>query len=378
MDFGFSQDQEVLRRSAREFLRHRAPLRTTRSVLESGAPYDADLWRDVTGLGWPGTAVPEEYGGAGLGHLELAVIAEELGRALAPIPFASCVYLATEALLLAGTPAQRRRWLPPLVSGALIGTFALSEGLGEADPAAARTILADGRLTGTKEPVPDAAVAGLAVVGALCGSDAPALALVDLGGPGVTREPLPSIDPSRPQGRLRFDETPAERLGDERDGPALIDRLLDRAAVLVAFEQLGAAERALELTREYVLGRYAFGRPLASFQALKHRLVDLYAAIELARGHCWYAAWALDAAADAVPLAACGARVSATDTFDLAAREMIQMHGGAGFTWEFDCHLFYRRAKLLALALGGVSAWRERLARRLDARIAHAEGRITA
>jgi len=377
MDFRFSQDQEMLRQSARDYLRHHAPLRVARAVLESGAPYDVDLWQGVAGLGWLGTAVPEEYGGTGLGRVELAVIAEELGRALAPIPFASSVYLAAEALMLAGTPAQRRRWLPSLVSGHLIGTFALTEAEGEADPAALRAVVTGGRLTGTKEPVPDGVVAGLGVVGARWEGGGVGLALVELDGAGVTREPLASIDPTRPQARLRFDGAPAEPLGDERDAPRLIERLLDRAAVLLAFEQLGAAGRALELTREYTLGRYAFGRPVASFQALKHRMVDVYAAIEVARAHCWYGAWALDAAIAAEPLAACGARVSATDAFDLAAREMIQMHGGAGFTWEFDCHLFYRRAKLLALALGGVSAWRDRLVRRLQARSAEPEGRIT-
>jgi acyl-CoA dehydrogenase len=371
MDFRFSQDQEALRRSARDYLHRRAPLRVARAVFESEASYDADLWQGVARLGWPGTAVPEEYGGAGLGHLELAVIAEELGRALAPVPFASSVYLATEALLLAGTPAQRRRWLPRLVTGELIGTLALTEGEGEVDASAMRAVLTGGRLTGSKAPVADGAVAGLAIVAARREGSSTGLALVDLSGVGVERKTLPSIDPSRPQARLRFERTPAEPLGDEREGLSLTERVLDRAAVLLAFEQLGGADRAFELTREYTLSRYAFGRPVASFQALKHRLVDVYAAIELARAHCWHAAWALDAAPQVAPLAACAARVSATEAFDLAAREMIQMHGGAGYTWEFDCHLFYRRAKLLALALGGVSGWRERLVRRLD------EGRIT-
>src|SRR5439155_8184426 len=351
--------------------------RVARAVLESGGPYDVDLWQGVAGLGWLGTAVPEEYGGTGLGRVELAVIAEELGRALAPIPFASSVYLAAEALMLGGTSAQRRRWQPSLVAGDPIGTLALTEAEGEADPAAMRAVVTRGRLSGTKEPVPDGVVAGLGVVGARWEGGGVALALVELDGAGVTREPLASIDPTRPQARLRFDRAPAEPLGDERDAPRLIERLLDRAPGLPAFEQLRAAGRALELTREYTLGRYAFGRPVASFQALKHRMVDVYAAIEVARAHCWYGAWALDAAVAAEPLAACGARVSATDAFDLAAREMIQMHGGAGFTWEFDCHLFYRRAKLLALALGGVSAWRDRLVRRLQARSAEPEGRIT-
>jgi alkylation response protein AidB-like acyl-CoA dehydrogenase len=349
MDFRFSEDQETLRRTARDYLREHSPLRAARAVLESEAPYDAGLWRGVAALGWPGTAVPEEYGGAGLGHLELAVVAEELGRALAPLPFASSVYLATEALLLGGTPAQRRRWLPVLASGDAIGTFA------DAGAATFR----QGRVTGTKAPVPDGMAADLAVLTTDTG-----LALVDLAAPGVVREPLASIDPSRPQARLVFERAPAEPLDA---GPELADRVRDRAAILVAFEQLGGAERALESTREYMLTRYAFGRPIASFQALKHRLVDVYAAIELARAHCWYAAWAVDAAPDAVPLAACGARVAATDAFELAAREMIQLHGGSGFTWELDCHLFYRRSKLLALALGGPSAWRERLVARLTA-----------
>jgi alkylation response protein AidB-like acyl-CoA dehydrogenase len=175
-----------------------------------------------------------------------------------------------------------------------------------------------------------------------------------------------SIDPSRPQSRIVFDGAAAEPLA-RGAGEAAIRHLLDRAAVLMAFEQIGGAERALDITRDFTLGRYAFGRPVASFQAIKHRLADLYAAIQLATSNAYYGAWALSTGDKELATAACGARISACEAFDLAGRESIQMHGGVGFTWEYDCHLFYRRAKLLSLALGSPSEWRDHLIERLEA-----------
>ena len=182
----------------------------------------------------------------------------------------------------------------------------------------------------------------------------------------ITRTPLRSFDPSRPQARLVFDGAPAEALGPA-DATQAIRRLLDRAAVMTGFEQLGGATRAFEATRDYALGRYAFGRPIGSFQAIKHRFADLYAAIELARSNGYYAAWALSSASDELELAACSFRAAASDAFELATREMIQIHGGVGYTWEYDCHLFYRRAKALAAALGSPAAWKHKLVDRLDA-----------
>jgi acyl-CoA dehydrogenase len=193
------------------------------------------------------------------------------------------------------------------------------------------------------------------------------LALCELDQKSVERESVQSIDPSRSQGKLTFRGAQAEVLGRPGSGWAEAQELLDRAAVLMAFEQIGGADRALAITKDYTMGRYAFGRPIASFQALKHRLADLYVAIELARSNAYYAAWALENRAPELATSACGARAAACDAFDLAAKEMVQMHGGVGYTWEFDCHLFYRRAKLLALALGSASAWREKLIQRLDA-----------
>jgi alkylation response protein AidB-like acyl-CoA dehydrogenase len=367
MNLEFSEDQKFVQQTARDFLEKRSGLDVCRRVLESPEiGYDRELWKGVAEMGWLGAAVPEAQGGAGLGYLELVLIAEEIGRALAPIPFGPSVYLATEACLRFGSDEQKRRHLPRLASGERIGTFALGEGTGDLDPGAVKTRFERGRLFGEKLPVLDGGAAGLAVVAARGGAG-PVLALADLEGPGVARTPLHSFDPSRPQARLVFEGAPAEALGPA-DATSAIRTLLDRAAVMAGFEQLGGASRALELTREYALGRYAFGRPIASFQALKHRLADLYAAIELARSNGYYAAWALSSGSDELELAACTFRASASDAFELATREMIQIHGGVGFTWEYDCHLFYRRAKLLSAWLGTPSAWREKLVQRLEAR----------
>jgi acyl-CoA dehydrogenase len=365
MNFDFSDDQKVLRDQARKFLSERAAPARVRRILESDEAYDRDLWRGMVELAWPGTAVPEPYGGAGFGHLELCVIAEELGRSLASTPFSSSVYLATEAILLGGSTAQKDRWLPRLAMGEAIGCFALAEGPGAQRPSSVR--VTGGRISGVKSPIADGDVADVAVVAATGEDGARALFLVDLHGPGVTRTPVATIDPTRSHARLALDGAEAEPLGPAGAGDALVARLLDRAAILVAFEQLGGAQASLDMAREYALGRFAFGRPIASFQAIKHKLVDMYVAIELARSNAYYGAWALSQEAPELPVAAATARVSATEAFWLAAKESIQVHGGMGFTWEFDCHLYYRRARLLALALGSARRWRDLLVDRLAA-----------
>jgi acyl-CoA dehydrogenase len=365
MNFDFSDDQKMLQKTARDYLTEHAPLSVCRAVLESDAPYSETLWKGVAELGWLGSAIPEEYGGAGFGRLELAMIAEEVGRALAPIPFASSVYLATEAILQFGSDGQKQAYLPALASGERIGTFAHAERAGEHGPEGVATTLKRGKLSGTKVPVADGDSAHFALVTARSGK-AVGLALVDLTGDGVTRTSVRSIDPSRSMTSIRFDDAPAQLLGDARSWDA-VRHALDRAAVLMAFEQLGGAQRAFDLTREFCLGRYAFGRPVASFQALKHRLADLYVEIELARSNAYYGAWALSNESPELGRAAAGARASASDAFELASTEMIQMHGGVGYTWEYDCHLFYRRAKWLGVVLGSAHQWREQLIQRLEA-----------
>ena len=366
MNFDFSDDQKMLKETAAGFLKEHAPLTLCRAVLESDQSYSADLWKKVAQLGWQGTTIPEEYGGAGFGRLELAVMAEELGGALAPIPFSSSVYLATEALLLAGSDQQKKHYLPKLATGDAIGTFAFSERVGQNDLARIETKLAGDALTGKKLPVADGDVADFAVVVAT--SDAgPTLAIVDLAGAGVKRTRLESFDPSRSMAAVELSDAPAEPLGKPGEGAAIAARVLDRAAVLMAFEQIGSASRAFDLTKEYTLERYAFGRPVASFQAVKHTLADRWCDIELARSNSYYGAFALEHDENELPVAACLSRVAASEAFDNIGVDMIQLHGGVGFTWEFDCHMFYRRSKLLSTALGNTASWKHRLVDRFAA-----------
>lgn len=368
MNLEFSEDQKFVQQTARDFLAKNAGLDVCRKVLEApDVTHDAGLWKGVAEMGWLGAVVPEQYGGAGLGYLELVLIAEEIGRALAPIPFSSSVALCTEAILHYGSDAQKKAWLPRLAAGDAIGTFALAEGPGDPDAASVATRFAGGKLTGTKLPVLDGEAAHVAVVVAQ-GERGPVLALVDLSAPGVTRSRVESFDPSRSLAKLELRDAPAELLGDDGGGAERVRTLLDRAAVVIGFEQLGGATRAFEITREFTLGRYAFGRPIASFQAIKHRFADLYAQIEIARSNGYYAAWALSSGNDELALAACSFRAAASDAFEKAAQEMIQLHGGVGFTWEYDCHLFYRRARWLAASIGTASAWRDELITRLVAR----------
>ena len=346
-----------------------------RAVLDGPQAYDRDLWAGLGELGYLGATIPEAFGGLGAGYLEACVIAEELGRAVAPIPFSSSIALAAECLMTAGSQGQRQRYLPGLASGASIGTLALVEGAGRSggDSIRARTRRNGERITvsGSKVAVPDGGIADFAVVAARDPADqggAVSLLLVDLNGPGVVCTPVDTIDPTRGHARLDFNDARCEPLGEPGTGLAVLETVMDRAAVLVAFEQLGGADRALEMGRDYALERFAFGRPIGSLQAVKHLLADMYVSATLARSNCYYAAWALSTEAPDLPVAAATARVSASQAFQHCARNNIQVHGGMGFTWEFDCHLYYRRSNLLALTLGSLASWEDRLIDRLRAK----------
>jgi alkylation response protein AidB-like acyl-CoA dehydrogenase len=372
MNFEFSDDQKQLRDQARRYLAEHSPPRAVRAVLEGSAPYDKALWNGLAGMGFLGVAIPEEFGGAGAGHLELCVIAEEIGRVLAPVPFASTIYLAAEAIMLAGSDAQKKKWLPKIASGEAIGTLALFEGTGNPSPKAIHVSGSQGTISGTKKPVADGAIADFAVVAARTASTGRetdiGLFLVELNGAGVTRNALSNIDPAHGQAELVFDKAKAEPLGAAGEGWSVLTRVLDRAAVLMAFEQVGGADRALEMGRDYALERIAFGRQIGSFQAVKHILADMYVSATLARSNCYYGAWALSTDAGELAEAAAGARVSATQAFLHCAKNNNQVHGGMGFTWEFDCHLYYRRANALALALGSLSYWENQLIDRMRLR----------
>ena len=366
MNFEFSDEQNLLREQAQGFLQENCPLSAVRAILDSDAAYDEALWRKMAELGWMATVIPEQHGGLGLSYLELCVIAEELGRAVAPLPFSSSVYLATEALLAAGSEAQREKWLPKLATGTAIGTFALAEGAGQPSAAKLTTVAAGDSLTGTKLPVADGDVADFAVVVAKAESgDGASLYLAELD--GVDRQAIATLDPTRSHARIAFESAPAEPLGNPGEGWAHTQRLFASAAVLFAWEQVGGANAALEMAKEYALGRYAFGRPIASYQAIKHKLAHAYVKNTLARANCYYGAWALAAAAPELPLAAATARVSATQAYYYASKENIQTHGGMGFTWEFDCQFHYRRAKLLSVNIGSEATWQDKLVAAVEA-----------
>ena len=362
MNFDFPEEVKQLRDQARRFLNDHQSKARTRDRLEGKDLSSSSLWADIAALGWTGAAIPEEFGGVGLGHLAVCALAEELGYACAATPFSSSVYLATEALLCFGSSTQKAKFLPKLADGTLTGTFALSEGPGLSDARHVHSRVSGGLLTGTKVPVADAETADFAVVAAQGGGAW--LHIVDLHGKNVRQEKLSTLDQSRPQARMVFEGAVAEALTGAAN-PESVQHLLDRAAVMMAFEQIGGAQAALEMARDYSLQRFAFGRPIGSFQAIKHKLADLYMNIELARSNCYYGAWALDKDAPELPVAAASARVAATEAAWLATKENIQTHGGMGYTWELDCHLYYRRAKFQALTLGSLHEWKGKLADRL-------------
>ncbi len=368
MNFDFSDDQKHLKGEARRFLEANCPTTKVRVVLNDAAKaYDEDLWKAVAGQGWMGAAIPEEFGGLGLGHLELCAIAEELGRAVAPIPFGSTVYLLAEAIMLAGSQMQKQAILPKIAAGEIIGALATSEGPGAPTASSLQATVSGGKLTGVKLPVTDGDIADTAVVLAKENGQA-GLYIVDLNGAGVAREMLKTLDPTRDAAKLTFKDVPAERLGGAGEGFDLLQQIHDRAAVLIAFEQTGGADRCLEMARDYALERYAFGRLIGSYQAIKHKLADMYVKNELARSNAYYGAWALNTNAPELPIAASAARIAGCDAYWYAAKENIQTHGGIGFTWEVDCHLFYRRSRQLGLVVGAPRAWKERLLSQLERR----------
>lgn len=375
MNFDFSDDQQVLRGHVRRFLGDKCPRTVVRRVFEDSLePYAADVWAGLAEIGLMGTAIGQEYGGAGLGHLELCVVAEELGRALAPVPFSSSIYLAAEILTLAGSAAQKKAWLPGLASGKVIGTLAISEGANVPLAKSVRTTFDDDRISGRKIPVPDGEVADFAVVLVRTGDSGVgtlSLALVDLNSERIRRTAVQTIDPSRPHAEIVFEGAGAQLIGPAGAGEELLRSLLNRAAVLFAFEQLGGADMALEMAAGYARDRIAFGRPIGSFQAIKHKLAEMYMRNTLARSHAYHGAWALSSDAAELPLAAAAARAAACDAFDYAAKENSQTHGGMGFTWEMDCHFFYRRARMLSLALGSPRTWKDRLVTELETRQRH-------
>jgi alkylation response protein AidB-like acyl-CoA dehydrogenase len=363
VNFDFSDDQKQLRETVRRYLTEACPRAVVRRVLEGPETHAAEVWRGLADLGVIGAAIPERFGGAGLGPLEVCVVAEELGRACAPVPYATTVYLFAQALLQFGSEAQQARWLPGVAAGKVIGTLAVAEGPRPVFEGAVATTFGAGRLSGRKWPVADGLTADAAIV--VAGAQ---MLLVDLTSPGVSRSAVETIDPSRKHAEFRFDGAAAELLGTAGAGWRQLTDLQTAAAVPLAFEQIGGTEAAMYMARDYALERYAFGRPIGSQQAIKHKLADAYIKLELARSNAFYGAMTRIAGGADVEIAAAAARIAATDAYVFAAQENVQVHGGIGFTWAADPQLHYRRARLLAHMLGGPALWKDRLVRALERR----------
>ncbi len=351
MNFDLSDEQKMLGEQARALLADMSSFDRLRTLIDSNAEWDEPLWRALAEMGFLGAAIAEEHGGLGLGALDLGVIMEALGGANAAVPFMSSIILAAEAIGLAGSEAQKAAWLPKLASGEAVATFAYAEGPGPVFAAGAS--LQDGKLSGSKSPVADAGIADIAVVLVAGGS----FALVELGQPGVTRTKLESFDQLRPHYRLDFTDAAAEAM----PGMGKLDRLIDQAAVQAAFEAVGASDACLTMARDYAMERQMFGRPLAGYQAIKHKLADVAVATELARSNAYYGGWAAESSPDDLPAAAAAARLSGIKCFELGARENLQVHGGIGYTFEANCHFYYRRERMLAVHVGNRGFWADRL-----------------
>jgi alkylation response protein AidB-like acyl-CoA dehydrogenase len=365
MNVDYDEDAAALKAHARKLLDDRHSTRAARKLLETDdETHSTRLWQELVEQGWCGVAADPAHGGLGMGTVALCALAEELGRSLAPVPFATSIYGFAQAVAIGGDEEQRQRLTPPVASGARIGTLAFTEHPGAPFAGPLSAHVEGGRLSGTKLPVTDGGIADLAIVLASTG-EGPRLFVVDLSHSGVSRSAVSTLDPSRPAARLEFSSVPVEPLGGPGAGIEHASAILARYAVPLAFEAIGGADVCLEMATAYVKTRYAFGRPVGSYQAVKHKLADIYVKNEMARSNAYHAAWAADHDPAVFAAAAASARIAASEAYWFAAKELIQLHGGIGFTWEMDCHLFYRRARHLMVAAGAVDWWRARLAKHL-------------
>ena len=380
MNLGVSAEQRELRDSVRRFLADRAPMSRVRELMETPDGTDRQVWQQAgTQLGLPGIAIPERYGGAGFTFAEQAIVLEELGAALYGGPYLASAVLAATALLAASDEPARRELLPGIASGQTVATLAFTEDDGSWEPEAIRLAATrgggpDGRpdgngesswvLDGHKSFVLDGHTADLILVVAAA---APGLSLfaVDPGAAGLDRRVLPTLDQTRKLARLEFDAVPGRLIGAPGEAGGVLDRTLDVAAIALAAEQLGGAQRALDMAVGYAKTRHQFGRPIGGFQAIKHRCADLLLEVESLRPAVAYAAAAVAENSAEVPVVAALAKAYASDVYFHVAAENIQIHGGIGFTWEHDAHLYFKRAKSSELFLGDASYHREHLAERI-------------
>lgn len=377
MNFAFTEEQEELKKGARQFLENYSASEAVRTLMETDTGYDPQVWSRIgTELGWPSLHIPEEYGGSGFSYVELIAVMEEMGRALLCAPFFSTVCLAANALLVGATEEQKLEHLPGIAAGETIATVAYTEPSGKWDASGiAATATADGDevvIDGTKSFVIDGATASLLIVAARePGSEGDAgvdLFVVPADTAGVERRALNTMDMTRKQAEIKLDGVrvpAANRLGAAGSGWETLSKTLDLACVALAAEQVGGAQMCLDMSVDYAKVRVQFGRPIGSFQAIKHKCADMLLEVESAKSAAYYAGWCASELNDELPSVASLAKAYCSEAYFHAAAENIQIHGGIGFTWEHPAHLYFKRAKSSELLFGDPTYHRELLAQRI-------------
>ncbi len=354
MQFGLSESQRLLKDNARKFFAGECPMEAVRRLMETDTAYDPGLWTKMAEQGYTGIIFPDEYGGVGLGTVELILLMEEAGRALLPGPLFSTVALAGAVIDALASPEQKNKYLVPICSGEARSTVAILEANASWDPAEWQLATVSGRLTGEKLFVPDAKVADFLVVGARDG-----VFMVDAKSDGISIQPMNVMDLTRKVYSVRFTNVSVERLGSV----AGLAKPLGIAAAALVAEMVGGMQRTLDITVEYAKMRKQFGNPIGMYQAVQHQCADMYLETESARSAVYYAAWALEQNAPDAEMAVSIAKMYASDAARAVGNRGIQVHGGMGFTWENDVHLYYKRAKASETAFGDSTYHRERLAR---------------
>jgi alkylation response protein AidB-like acyl-CoA dehydrogenase len=375
VNFAFSEEQEELRRAVRQFLESKSPETEVRRLMETTEGYDPAVWKQMgQELMLQGLAIPEEYGGQGFTFIELGIVLEEMGRVLLCAPYFSSVVLAANAIMNVGTDDQKQALLPGIASGDTIATLAFTEPSGKWDAAgitmeANENVGGEFTLSGEKMFVLDGFTADTIVVVArlegTSGTDGIMFFTVAGDADGLTRTPLQTMDQTRKQAKLEFDNVAASPLGSTQDGFAAFSKTLDQAAVALANEMMGGAQRVLEMSVEYAKVRVQFGRPIGSFQAIKHKCADMLLEVESGKSAAYYASWAAAEDNDELPVVAALSKAYCSEAYFHAAAENIQIHGGIGFTWEHPAHLYFKRAKSSEIYLGDPTYHRELLAQRI-------------
>jgi alkylation response protein AidB-like acyl-CoA dehydrogenase len=374
MNFAFSEEQEELRRTVRQFLEAKSPSSEVRRLMETTEGYDPAVWKQMgQELGLQSLAIPEAYGGQGFTFIELGIVLEEMGRVLLCAPYFASVVLAANAILDAGTDDQKKALLPDIASGDTIAALAFTEPSGKwgADGITLTAKQSGGgwTLDGEKMFVIDGHNADLLVVVArtegTSGTDGISFFTVRADADGVTRTPLSTMDQTRKQARVQFANVAAEPLGEPGKGWPALSKTLDQAAVALSNEMMGGAQFVLDMSVEYAKVRVQFGRPIGSFQAIKHKCADMLLEVESGKSAAYYASWAAAEDNDELPVVASLAKAYCSEAYFHAAAENIQIHGGIGFTWEHDAHLYFKRAKSSEIYLGDATYHRELLAQRI-------------